>query len=181
MIKQRRMILSLVVPFVTLAIGCEISSFPNSVPASLEDVNTIRNDAELTAAEKRTGLQRLGIDAITINAILTDDRTGNQFGGDLESAHAKVVGQRLNDLTPDEVQIYADAASEEDSSFSFEITDQEAAATVNLLVENNIDSTDAISTFINDSSNVIPQVIPENFLNNVFLDFDPSLLLDQLP
>ncbi len=174
-------ILSLVVPFLTLAIGCEISSFPNSVPASLEDVNAVRDDADLTAAEKRAELERLGIDTFTINAILTDDRTGNQFGGDLESAHAKVSGQRLNDLTADEVQIYADAASEEDSSFSFEITDEEAAATVNLFVENKIDSTDVLSTFINDPSNVIPVVIPEDFLNNVFLDFDPSLLLDQLP
>ncbi len=181
MIKQHRMILSLVVPFVTLAIGCEISSFPNSVPVSLEDVNAIRADSDLTAAEKRAGLERLGIDTVTINAILVDDRTGNQFGGDLESAHAKVSGQRLNDLTADEVQIYADAASDEDSSFIFDSTDQEAAATVNLFVENNIASTDALSTFINDSSNVIPAVIPEDFLNNVFLDFDPSLLLDQLP
>ncbi|MCH7872191.1 MAG: hypothetical protein IID33_10880 [Planctomycetes bacterium] len=181
MIKQHRMILSLLIPFVTLAIGCEVSSFPNTLPASLEDVNTIRNDGDLTAAEKRTDLERLGIDAATINAILAGDRTGNQFGGDLESAHAKVTGQRLNDLTADEVQIYADAASEEDSSFDFEITDEEAAATVNLLVENGIASTDALSTFINDPSNVIPVVIPEDFLNNVFLDFDPSLLLDQLP
>ena len=174
-------ILSILVPFVTLAIGCEMESFPNSVPASLGDVNAIRGDATLTSAEKRAGLEALGIDTITINAILTDDRTGNQFGGDLESAHAKVTGRRLNDLTPDEVQIYADAASEEDSSFSFDINDEQAAATVNMLVENGIDSTDALSTFINDSNNVIPVVIPEDFLNNVFLDFDPSLLLDQLP
>ena len=47
---------SLMIPFVTLAIGCETSSFPNTVPASLEDVDAIRDDSSLTAAEKRSGL-----------------------------------------------------------------------------------------------------------------------------
>ena len=181
MIKNHRIKTALLSPLLTLAWGCEVSSFPNSIPASLGDVNTIRDDTDLSSAEKRAELVRLGVDALTINAILATDRTGNQFGGDLESAFEKVTGGRLNDLTPDEVQIYADAAAEEDTNISFDITDEEAAATVNLLVENDIDSSDALSTFLNDSSSEISPDIPEDFLENVFLDFDANLLIPKLP
>lgn len=181
MIKNHCIVTALLAPVLTLALGCEVSSFPDSIPTSLGDVNAIRNDVDLSSAEKRAELGRLGVDQLTINAILASDRTGNQFGGDLESAFDKVSGGRLNDLTPDEVQIYADAATEEDESIDFDITDEEAAATVNLLVENGIDSTDALSTFLNNSNSEISPVIPEDFLDNVFLDFDANLLLPKLP
>jgi hypothetical protein len=181
MIKNHRIKTALLCPLLTLAWGCEVSSFPNTIPASLVDVNTIRNDAELSSAEKRAELAQLGVDEVTINAILALDRTGNQFGGDLESAFEKVTGGRLNDLTPDEVQIYSDAASDEATDVEFDITDEEAAATVNLFVENDIDSSDALSTFLNDSNSEISSDIPEDFLENVFLDFDANLLLSKLP
>lgn len=181
MIKNHCIKTALISPLLALVLGCEISSFPDSIPTSLEDVNAIRNDEDLSSSEKRAELARLGVDQLTINAILSADRTGNQFGGDLESAFDKVTAGRLNDLTPDEVQIYADAVAEEDSSIEFDITDEEAALTVNLFAQNNIDSSDALSTFLNDSNSEISADIPEDFLENVFLDFDADLLLSKLP
>lgn len=181
MIKSHCIKTVLLSPLLTLAWGCEISSFPNAIPASLGDVNAIRNDSDLSSAEKRDELAGLGVDQLTINAILVRDRTGNQFGGDLESALEKVTGGRLSDLTPDEVQIYTDAAAEEDTNIDFDITDEAAAATVQLFVENDIDSSDALSTFLNDSNSEISSDIPEDFLETVFLDFDANLLLSKLP
>jgi hypothetical protein len=174
--------LGLSLPVVLWAVaGCEPSVFPAGAGPSLNAVEQIRDDSDLTVVEKRTELALLGLDDVTINAILVDERTGNQFGGDLRTAYDKVVGQRLDTLTPDEVQVYADAASEASEDFDHTVSDSEAAAVVRLLSDNDLRTSGDLNVYLADNANSVPSAIPENLLQDVFLDFDPDLLLDELP
>lgn len=161
--------------------ACEPNVFPASAGPSLQQVEDIRDDEDLTVVEKRAELALLGLDDVTINAVLVDERTGNQFGGDLRTAYDKITGGRLDTLTPDEVQIYADAASEATEDFNFDLEDNEAAAVVRLLSENELRTTGDLNVYLADGTNPVPSEIPEDFLQNVLVDFDPDLLLDELP
>ena len=93
--------------------ACEVPLL-DALNPTLGQVASIRDNNDLTAQEKRTALENLGLTPIVINGILGSERTGNQFGGDLRTAYNKVTAEQFNELTPDEVQIFADEASEVD-------------------------------------------------------------------
>ena len=165
-----------------LSSGCNFP-LPNAWPATLTDVDAIRNDTDLTAQEKRAALEDLGFSPLAINGLLRTERLSNQYGGDLRTAYEKVVAEQFNKLTPDEVQIYADEASTVDTGFSYTLTDVQAQAIVDLFVGQEITSRVALSDLLDDPIRVaaLSTDIPDGVLNDVFVEFDSSQLLDQLP
>lgn len=95
-------------------------------------------------------------------------RTTNQGGGTVITAASKVVGGRMTSLTPDEIQIVSDAISDLSPDVSLFIGDDEAAAAVDFLQANNLNSIEDIAAFAeqaaNDPSGV---VIPESLIQLV--------------
>jgi hypothetical protein len=61
------------------------------------------------------------------------------------------------------------------------VSDSEAAAVVRLLSDNDLRTSGDLNVYLADNANSVPSAIPENLLQDVFLDFDPDLLLDELP
>src|ERR1041384_4882384 len=91
--------------------------------ADLPSVNRVLGNTHLNAQQKRAALSDLGLSSDAINALLRDERTANQGGGDLRSAFNKVNRGQLDELTPDEVQIYGDAASAADQALNVTFSD----------------------------------------------------------
>ncbi len=163
--------------------GCDAPR-PEGLPAGLDQINAIVNDESLTVQQKRSQLEDLGLNPLVINAILASERTGNQFGGDLRTAYDKVTGGHLNELTPDEVQIYGDeveAVSANGTDFTF--TDAQAQEIVDLFRANNIATSAELSAFLDDpaSAAVLPADLTSAQLTRLFVDFDTTLLLPKLP
>lgn len=154
--------------------GCGVAHFPADLPITLEEYNDIQTDDSLTAQEKRDALAGFGLDEVTINALLRTERTGNQFGGTLTSAWELVNAGRLADLTPDEVQLYGDAAEQ-----AFD--DDEAQAIVDLFNEAQLNTADELADFLDNPVNEVDSVIDVDELRAAFIDTDPADLVDQLP
>ena len=162
--------------------ACDVQ-LPNAFPTTLKDVDEIRNNSNLTAQEKRTALAALGFSPTVINALLTSERTANQYGGDLRSVYDKVKDERFNELTPDEVQLYGDEASDVDDEISFTLTDEQAQAIVDFFQDNSVATRNELIAFLEDPVKVatISSEIPSDALNDLFVDFDPDALLESLP
>lgn len=165
---------------VLMLAGCPQSDYVSTLSPTIEEVDAIRNDADLSAQEKREELRFLGLSETTINALLRTERLGNQFGGDLRSAFEKVTGGELSNMTPDEVQLYSDAAIVVDSNVSPTISDQQAQAIIELFVAENIGTADDLRTLLTDPGREVPSSIPDNVLQTLFVDFDPTRIEDQL-
>ena len=163
------------------AVGCGQRLYPDAADPVLLDVNAIVNNANLGGQEKRERLEELGLDALTINALLRDTRTANQFGGTLRTAYDKVSAGRLTQLSADEIQIFADAAREVSGGPSFNLTDEQAQAIVVVLGANNLSTSAQVEAFLDDPVNEVPSTVPANALKELFVDFDPDEVLDQLP
>jgi hypothetical protein len=159
--------------------GCPQSTYVDALPTTAEAVDRIRSDANLTAQEKREELRRLGLSDGTINAYLRSDRTGNQFGGDLRSALEKIRAGRFSDLTPDEVQIYGDAAQVVDAGIQT-IGDAQAEAIEEFFESEGLNTADNLRDFLNDPGQEVPSSIPDGILQTLFVDFDPADVEDQL-
>jgi hypothetical protein len=103
-----------------------------------------------------------------------DARTSNQGGGNLLSAVDKVVGGRLASLTPDEVQILGDTASNLNDQVKVFLSDGEAADAVLFLVENELNSFEDIARFADEASQDPDSVqVPESLIKLVEnLDLD---------
>ena len=162
---------------ITLAAGCGQTEYPAALNATLEQVDQIRdpNDDVLTPPEKRDALAAYGIDPVTINGLLQGERLANQFGGDLSSAYEKVANDRLPDLTPDELQYYADATD------TTTYGDAEAQAIVDFFVANEINSLSDVEDFITDPTKVLPSDIDETNLRSVFVDTSLDTVRDKVP
>jgi hypothetical protein len=163
-----------------LLAGCVPQTPENAVPASRQDVEAIRDNESLTLQERRETLAAMGLSEIVINVVMIDQRLANQFGGDLRTALNKVSGERLSDLTPDEVQYYADAASGNNGAPFFDIQDEEAQAISDLFVDENINSADDVEAFLDDPNAEIPEATSRETLQDLFVDVDPNDLVDQL-
>ncbi len=155
--------------------GCGATSFPDMLPANLDQIDLIRDDSALTPQQKRDALAALGIDPVTINGLLRDERLGNQFGGDLSTAFEKVTDDRLDALTPDEIQAYGDATGV--TSY----TDQEAQRIAQFFADQSIASRDDLRAFLDDPAASLPAGIDEQNLRGVFLDTSPNDVIDDLP
>ena len=168
---------------VLLVVGCPSENYDSLVPTTVADIDLIRNDANLAPQEKRTLLAELGVSPSTINGLLLTERLGNQYGGDLRTAYTKVIAPDFLDLTPDEIQVYGDEASvaNREGTLNVNLTDGEAQAIVMFFEANNISSPTELEAFLNDTANSVPGDIPDGVLRELFIDFDPSLLLPRLP
>jgi hypothetical protein len=180
---MRTSVLILFLAAASILAGCNAPR-PDALPADLDQINLILDDSSLSAQQKRAALEDLGLDPVIINGLLHSQRTGNQFGGDLRSAYEKVTADALDQLTPDEVQIYGDAAeplAEGDSNFTF--TDAQAQEIVNFFGTHGIASSTDLATVLDDPAQAagLPADITSAALIGLFVDFDPQLLLPDLP
>ncbi|MEW6250401.1 MAG: hypothetical protein AB1716_07125 [Planctomycetota bacterium] len=166
-----------------LLTGCPPENYPNVVGTTISEVDRVRNDEDLTPQQKRDSLAQQGFAPTTINALLSTERLANQFGGDLRTAYVKVTGGQLLDMTPDEVQIYGDEASgvTDTDQLDVVIEDAEAQAIVTLFQQNRIRTPEDLSDFLANPDSVIPSDIPPDVLRPLFIEFDPDLLLPELP
>lgn len=90
-----------------------------------------------------------------------DSRTGNQGGGSLISAGAKVAGGSMTDLTADEIQILGDVIATRSTRFAgVEITDEQASAAVDFLEANDLNTVNEIKALVdNPGSITIPDSV----------------------
>lgn len=161
--------------------GCGLDTFYSTLPPTLREIDAIAADDSLSPQEKRLRLEELGLEPLVINAVLADQRTANQFGGDLRSAYDKVVGGQFDQMTPDEIQLYNDAARSASNTISFTLSDAEAQAIRDLFVNNDIQTEAELSAFLANPENEVPAPIPDGALQQLFVDLDPALVRDQLP
>ena len=162
-------------------LGCPSQNFPNAIDATLADVQAIVNDTALSLQQQRDKLAALGLSQTSINGILNGQRLGNQFGGTLQTAYDKVVAGHDSTLTPDEVQLYGDAAQKVSGGPNFTISDAAAAAVVDLFVEHKLNTSADVSAFLADPTQDTPAAIPANLLQQLFVEFDPTQVNSQLP
>ena len=171
-----------IVALLPLLGGC-IGPLADSMPLTRADIDEITGDDTLTPQEQRAALAALGLSPAVINAILTDVRLGNQYGGDLRTAYEKIVNGHMDELTPDEVQIFGDEASDLDDTLDYTLEDDEAQAIVSFFVAQEIATKDDLLDFLDDPLSALstPSDVPEGVLNDLFIDFDTDLLIDELP
>jgi len=101
------------------------------------------------------GVTILGLTACSLLLpSLPGSRTNNQGGGTVASGYSKVTGGRLTALTPDEIQLLTDYAISQGLVENLEaLTDDQAAAILQFLKDNNINS---IEDFENlDPNNIV--------------------------
>ncbi len=161
-------------------VGCPPDRFDNTLPPLQSQVSRIQNDSTLTPQQQRQQLEDLGLTPSIINAILRSVRTGNQFGGDLRTAYEKIAGERFTELTPDEVQIYGDEATKLQASLAINLDDAPAQAIVDFFQQQQINTRAELTAYLA-SGNEIPGTIPAGVLPNLFVDFDPALVIPDLP
>ncbi|RMF80653.1 MAG: hypothetical protein D6744_08000 [Planctomycetota bacterium] len=76
-------------------------------------------------------------------------RTSNQGGGNIITAGAKVAGGNISSLTPDEVQVLADKVASNTTDLDIpELTDEQAAAAVDFLVANDVNTIEDVQNLI---------------------------------
>lgn len=179
---MRTVSLSIVVStlFLLACGGCPPENYPTNIAVTLTEINEIRNDSTTTIQEKRAALVALGLDTLTIDSLLRTDPDGNQGGGDLRTAYDKIVAGDFQDLTPDEVQIYNNAAADADSTIEVSLTDAEALAVTQFFQDIGLNSADELEAYLN-AGGPVPDDIPDGALTSIFVDFDPTLLLSDLP
>lgn len=156
-------------------LGCGQFNFESDLPITLEDLNALRSDTSLDPDEKRFALEDLGIDPVVINGLLRDQRLANQFGGNLTSAYGKVTAGTFSDLTPDEIQYYAETAA--DITYS----DAEAQVIANFFADTGINDASALESFLDDPASFLDPDIDDQNLRAVFVDADPDDVLLELP
>ena len=91
-------------------------------------------------------------------------RTNNQGGGNLLSAGLKFAGDDMTDLTADEIQIATDFVIEQSEDLPEDVeplTDEQAAALVIFLNDNDIDSMEDIQRLLDNPQDIIisPEVL----------------------
>jgi hypothetical protein len=168
---------------VTMLASCGLDplALPDGGKVFAEDLTPIISSG-LSAQEKRDRLGELGLDPLTINGLLQSERTGNQFGGTLRTAYEKMSAPRFSDMTPDELQIYTDAARAAGAAgFSINLTDEQAQALRDLLVAERLNSSADVEAFVGDPGKEIPPVLPADALTQIFINLDPDTVLQQLP
>lgn len=162
--------------------GCPPEDFPNALDGVLTvDIDEIRNNTNLTPQEKRTELLALGLTPAAVNGVLRTERLGNQYGGTLRTAYDKVIAEQFSAMTPDEIQFYGDAARETAQTEIDTINDTVAQIIADLFDEEQLDSLADVQAFLDDPASDIPPDIPDDLLQELFIDFDPQNVIDQLP
>ncbi|MEW6198323.1 MAG: hypothetical protein AB1601_06615 [Planctomycetota bacterium] len=98
--------------------------------------------------------RRLGAAAVVTCLLLTGcfsmpwTRTGNQGGGTLLTATTKLANDDLGGVTPDEIQLLTDVAIQITGVQVPPVTDEQAAAVVTFLADNNITTVASLQDFV---------------------------------
>lgn len=108
--------------------------------------------------------------------VVGDSRLANQGGGSVFSAVTKVAGEQMTALTPDELQIVADAVSDLSPEVDIFLSDEQAQAAVDFLVLNDLNSLADIEALANDPSGV---QIPDSLQAIIDSGIDPSTIVTQ--
>jgi outer membrane protein OmpA-like peptidoglycan-associated protein len=161
--------------------GCPPEKYEGMADATLVEVNQILDDTSLRPYEQRDALTALGFSPETINGLLADTRLANQFGGNLRTAYDKVIGEQLDTLTPDEIQIWGLTASDVGEDLDYDLSDAEAQAMADFLADNGLNSPAKLAAYLDDESNYVPAAIPPDALQDLFVDFDPDLVIPEFP
>jgi hypothetical protein len=164
-----------------LAGGCPPETFPDLVPATLAEITRIQAEDTVRPQDQREELEALGLSPSTINALLRDKDLGNQFGGDLRSAYLKVVEPDFQALTPDEIQIYAAAATTLQSSLGISFTDVQAQDIVDFFSSADLSSPEELAAFLEATPEFVPSSVTAANLQSLFVTFDPARTLTMLP
>lgn len=165
---------TLFVPLAAFGAGCGREFFPDALPLTADEVDAIVSSSVLEPQEKRNQLSASGLDEVTINTLLRNERLANQFGGDLSVALEKVENDSFSTLTPDEIQYFGDATT------VAVYTDEEALAIAELFDDYQIDSATDLTDFLDDPATELPSAIDETNLRGVFIDASLDAVRDTL-
>jgi hypothetical protein len=163
--------------------GCPPEDYGTLVPATLTQINRIHNDPNMPPWEMRSRLADLGLDAATINVVLSDKVLGNQFGGTLRTAYDKLTEPQYTALTPDEIQIFAIQASSVGTALNVQFNDDQAQAVAKWFRDNDLNSGAEVDAYLNVPGHTAPPGIDNgaDTVRSLFVSFDYSLLLPKLP
>jgi hypothetical protein len=92
-----------------------------------------------------------------------ETRTSNQGGGNIFTATAKLQSGNIGDLTPDELQILGDTASQYAGVAFPALTDDQAQLVVDFLVLNGIGSIAQLTAVLQSGSVEVPQELIDLF------------------
>jgi hypothetical protein len=173
----------LVLGLLLLIPGCPPEDYATLVPATLSEIDRIRNDPNMPPQEMRSRLAELGLDPTTINAVLAGQTLANQDGGSLRTAYDKLTAPDFTALTPDELQILATRETQVDTTLGLSLTDAQAQALANMLRDHDLLSSADVVAFLDQPGNNVPSVITdgEQTVRSMLVDFDFSRLLPLLP
>jgi hypothetical protein len=155
--------------------GCGATDVTGQLDVNQTQITQIVQNTSLSLSERRAALADLGLSETTINAVLRGERLGNQFGGDLESAFEKITGGSYSTLTPDEIQAYGDASA------LATLTDEAAQRIATFFLTEPINTADQLEEFLDDAGRSLPSGIDATELRDIFVDFDPDDVIDDLP
>ncbi len=175
--------LGLVTGAVLVLVGCPPEDYGTLVPATLTQINRIHGDPNMPPWEMRSRLADLGLDAATIDAVMSDKPLGNQSGGTLRTAYEKLTEPQYTALTPDELQIFAVQASSVDTALNVQFSDDQAQALANWFRDNDLNSGAEVDAYLNVPGHTAPAGIENGAetVRSLFVSFDYSLLLPELP
>jgi hypothetical protein len=168
---------------VVMLVGCPPEDYAGLLPPTQAQIAQIHDDPNMPPPEMRSRLAELGLDPVTINAIMQDKPLGNQFGGTLRTAYDKLVSGNFTALTPDEIQLYAIAAGQVDPAVSVQINDAQAQALVTMFQDSDLQTPTQVAAWLDTPGNFVPAVLPDGatVVRNLFVDFDFRSLLPVLP
>jgi hypothetical protein len=175
--------LSLSAGALTLLVGCPPEDYPSLLPPTQAQIARIHDDPDMSPSEMRSRLAELGLDPVTINAVMQDKPLGNQFGGTLRTAYGKLSSGNFTTLTPDEIQIYGTEIGGVDPALAVQLNDQQAQSVLTLFQSNDLQNPAEVAAWLDTPGNFVPAGLPdgETTIRNLFVDFDFDRLLPVLP
>jgi hypothetical protein len=164
--------------------GCPPENYGDLLSPTLAEITRIHDDTTMSPQEMRSRLAELGLDSVTIDAVLQDKPLANQGGGTLRTAYQKLVAPDFMALTPDEVQLFGIQANKIDSTLaSGNITDEQAQAIVSMFQNNFLSSPADVTAFLDTPGNNVPSVVTNGdaLVRGLFVNFAFQSLLPFLP
>jgi hypothetical protein len=163
----------------TLLVGCPPEDYASLLPPTLAEITAIHDDTTLSPPEMRSRLAELGLDPVTINAVLQDKTLANQFGGTLRTAYDKLASGNFTALTPDEIQIYASQVNGIDPTISVQLSDAQAQDLLTMFQSNDLQNPTQVAAWLDTPGNFVPSSITDGatVVRNLFVDFDFHSLL----
>lgn len=94
------------------------------------------------------------------------ERLSNGGGGSVVSAGLKVAGGNLSTLTQDEIQSLSDTANKVSAEYNIELSDEEADAISDFLVENKLNTIADIRNAVNNPEGLVIPPSVQSFIDS---------------